>query len=689
MSDSSFNPRSNALKNILNNPKEEKKSFGKEEFLARRRYFLEKLENEGGIPKPKSLIDNSSTKRKPSNEKIKTTTFSYKKNITTTPTTTTSIKNESSKSMTSTSNTNVKTNKIEKITLPAHEWTIASAKSESLKKIIDMAEKKDTNTVGKSVFNARQKFFADSQLNNVDQLMPRPSTPPGYVYFERCPSPSYEPLNYRRNSYGLYSSNTTLSPSLKPSTPSYSLSSSPTPSAPSPVTTYSLPWEHGNKKDLSYSKQNSSSNHQHHGIEVLENKSLVSEEIIIPLPEPVSFKKEKLIMEDEPLSIKIEKIEAEKPMLPKIFESLPEPIQKNSMILPEDKPLTVNIIKVESIKPQLPKHFVAVIEEKLPEPIKFKKEKLIVDEPIELITVMVPLSEKHLPKIIYLMPKPITFTKELLPNDKLLEFKIETINYPIKQIPKIITILPEPVKISSQPLPQDKPIEIITEKVTLDEKKIPKIINIPSSDIKHENHFFERNNLKSNLNKTMDISSLSLESNIEEKKEIKKNNDGLLNTYYSSESQPLIDFENDITDLPNENQPLLSFNDKPLIDIDIMNNEELTENHMNTITEETLISLDENLLIETKENFVKKTNSVSSISELLNSNGKLSLDEPLPRKSIPISPDSYNAEKNENDGDDDLIEFSGSEMSDKVKNWYNVVDDAISKEKDKVEESLL
>jgi len=69
--DSSFNPKSNAFKNILNEPKEEKRSFGKEEFLARRRFFLEKLENEGGIPKPKPFVNKSpAVNKKTSFEKL-------------------------------------------------------------------------------------------------------------------------------------------------------------------------------------------------------------------------------------------------------------------------------------------------------------------------------------------------------------------------------------------------------------------------------------------------------------------------------------------------------------------------------------------------------------------------------------------------------------------------------------------
>jgi len=294
-SGSSYNPQSNALKNILKNPKEEKRTFGKEEFLARRRYFLEKLENEGGVPKPKPFISNS-TKKKISNDKIKT---SFNKTVNTSDGTksTTTIKNKITKTndikntssnneiKSTSSNNEIKStssnNEIkstssnnENVNLHKNEWTLANAKSESLKKILTLAEKKDTHTVGKNVFNARQKFFADSQLSSVEQLMPRPSTPPGYCYFERCPSPSYEPV--RRNSYGLYSSTSPALSSSAISSSSPVLSSALPSGSPSlsSSSTYSLPWEHGNnkKKDIIQPKPQKSTNI----IESLENTPLIS-----------------------------------------------------------------------------------------------------------------------------------------------------------------------------------------------------------------------------------------------------------------------------------------------------------------------------------------------------------------------------------------------------------------------------
>ncbi|OUM65564.1 hypothetical protein PIROE2DRAFT_7405 [Piromyces sp. E2] len=608
-SDSSFFPKSNAFK-----------SFGKEEFLARRKFFLQKLENEGGIPKPKSLINNSSsTKKKSSNEKIKTT---YKKPITTTSTDTTS----SATTSPATTASNIKITKSpivekEKTILPDHEWSISSAKSESLKKIIDMAGKKETNTVGKSVFNARQKFFADSQLSSVDQLMPRPATPPGYCYYERCPSPSIEP---RRNSYSLYTSS---SPALSSSS---ILSSSPTPvNAPSPKpATYSLPWEHGNtkKKNTVQPKPQTPTN----VIESLEQCPLVSEET---LPDPVTFSKEAL-PKDNPISINIEKVEAVKPMVAKILESLPEPIKFTTQTISIDEPSTVKIIKVEEIKPSLPKHI--FIEEKLPEPVIFTKMSLPNDQPIELMTYVI-----EMPKM---------------------------------NIPKLIHILPEPVSITKQALPQDEPLEIETVNVAAEEKKIPEKIYISDKydDVNNE--------LKTDIEKTINISSLALESNIEEKKGSKRSSDGSLNNYYSSETQPLIDIDSDVSENVNEKQPLLDLNNetinvitenKPLIDFDEKPLIDFsTENTNNNITENTLISFDDDYDNEIKN----KKNSIGSISELLNSNGTLSLDDPLPRKSIPTYPSEDNTVN-------DLIEFSDSDnLSDKVKNWYTVVDNAISNE---------
>jgi len=664
-SESLFNPQSNALKNILKKPKEEKKTFGKQEFLARRKFFIQKLENDGGIPKPKSLINNSSTKKKTSNEKIKnavTITKSINKTLSPQPV-----------------STKPKTTNIEKISLPpSHEWSLSSAKSESLKKIIDLAEKKDTNTVGKNVFNARQKFFADSQLNSVDQLMPRPCTPPGYVYFEKCPSPSLEP---RRNSYSLYSSSPVLSPSLKPASPSlrpaspYLKPASPIPSlstlssSPTPTTTYSLPWEHGNnrKKDVVTPPKQ----HTNNSIEALEKVPLVSEESIV-LPEPVNFKKESLMIE-EPTEVKIEKVEASEPMIPKLIKLLPKPVKVSTIALPNDEPIFVQTIKAEEIKPEVPK--LIVIPEKLPESVKFEKVPLPDDEPIELTTEFLKMSEVN--------------------------------------IPKVIQILPEPVKISKEALPHDEPLDIMTETVVASEQQIPKPIEIEQPD--------ERVNMKTNINKTMDISSLTLESNIEEKKENKKNYDLLSNkplidfdNDYSSgsdsientnENQPLLDLGNEIMNNYNndlllgnfESQPLLNnntksslpefnndllsgnFDNQPLIDF----NNEITEVSNNNMTENTLISFDENsLLIDVKkeEYSPNKTSSIGSITELLMNNGTLSLDEPLPRKSIPATP---NSDMNEN-----LIELSESEMSDKVKNWYNVVETAINKEEN-LDESLI
>jgi hypothetical protein len=672
-SDSSFFPKSNAFKSILNKPKEEKKSFGKEEFLARRKFFLQKLESEGGIPKPKSLINNSSTKKKTSNEKIKTT---YNKPISSsTSNVTNNIKSTKSNEV----------EKKEKIVLPDHEWSVSSAKSESLKKIIDLAGKKETNTVGKNIFDARQKFFADSQLSSVDQLMPRPATPPGYCYFERCPSPSIEP---RRNSYSLYTSS---SPSLSSST---ILSSSPKPViAPSPKpATYSLPWEHGNdrKKDVVQPKPKSPVN----VIESLEKLPLVSEETI--KLDPISFTKETLPM-DEPSTIKIEKVEIIKPMVGKIIEFLPEPIQFTTETLSFDEPLTVKTINVEEIKPYLPKR--VTIQEKLPEPIKFTKEQLPMDEPINLNTTKIEIPKMNIPKLIHILPEPVSFEKEVLPQDKLNDVIIEKVVSSNAETPKIINIMPEPVKVSNVLLPNDEPLKIENINVSAEEKKIPEKIYI--SDKYDE----VNTELKSDIAKTMDISSLTLESNIEEKKENRKSSDSLLNNYYTNETQPLIDINSESSENKSDNidenqpllehqqslhekQPLIDFNDeiiddiqKPLIDFDnelIIDNKPLidfnTESINNNITGNTLISFDDEHDIEVKN----KKSSIGSISELLN-NGTLSIDEPLPRKSIP----TY---QNEDNTVNDLIDFSDSDnLSDKVKNWYNIIDNALTNEENKNE----
>jgi len=614
-----FNPKSNALKNILKNPKEEKKSFGKEEFLARRKFFLQKLENDGGIPKPKTPINNSITKKKISNEKIKTAFIATKNtNTTVSPLIPTSSSNNNKSN-------NTNNNNDEKINLPpAHEWSITSAKSESLKKIIDLAEKKDTNTVGKNVFNARQKFFADSQLNSVDQLMPRPCTPPGYVYFEKCPSPSLEP---RRNSYGVYSSSPVLSPSLKPASPIPSLSilsSSPTPS----TSTYSLPWEYSNNKKKEDTQQKSQSNNN--GIESLEKIPLISEE---SLPDPVNFKKE-IIDIEKPIDIITENVEASKPMIPKIITLLPKPVQKTTIPLPLDESIPIEIFKVETVAPQFPKHI--TISKKLPESVKFEKIQLPNDKPIELSVEVVELSKRHMPKKIHLLPESIEIKKEVLPEDEPLEIKTKIVDVGYQQIPKIIKNVEQPKETINNDLMND----YYTNK------------SKPLIDI--DDNITSYNSSTENINRNQTFISF---------------NNEIIDS--SKQSESLIDIDSNLfTD---------NYQVKPLIDFD--NN--TTEINTNSMTEKPLISFDENpLLIDVKDeikNEKTKTNSIGSISELL-INGTLSINDPLPRKSIPPTP---NSEINGN-----LIELSESEMTDKVKNWYNVVENAINREEN-LEDSLI
>ncbi|ORX49745.1 hypothetical protein BCR36DRAFT_353493 [Piromyces finnis] len=631
-SDSLFSPKSNTFKNILSKPKEEKKSFGKEEFLARRKFFLQKLENDGGIPKPKSLINNSVSKKKTSNDKIK---LSFNKPV---------VSSSNIKSTRSTID--------EKIVIPDHNWSVSSAKSESLKKIIDLAGKKETNTVGKNVFNERQKFFADSQLSSVDQLMPRPATPPGYCYYEKCPSPSLEP---RRNSYGLYTSSSPVlgSSDYKPSSPipviSSPIISSPVIAPTQKTTTYSLPWEHGNsrKKEVVQTKPQTKPLNV---IESLEKCPLVSEEVV-KIQESINTTSETSQID--------EKIESIKPLVPNIIEPLPEPIKYSTEVLANDEPLFISTINVEKINPSLPKHI--FIEEKLPDSLVFTREQLPNDEPIELTISIVNMPEMKIPKLIHILPEPITYTKELLPYDELLEVKTETIVCDSIQTPKIITIMPEPAKVTSELLPQDQLINVETVYVDAEEKKTPEKIFI---------------------------------DNIEENIENGNSGDDSINNYCTNETnetQPLIDINSEVSDYSkNENekieekQPLidlLDFNneisnniieDKPLIDFDNNIFENNTENNNSNLTENNLINFEDDFNIE-NETKKSKTNSISSISELLSNNISLSLDEPLPRKSIPTYPSE--------DTVNDLIEFSDDDnLSDKVKNWYNVVDNAIINE---------
>jgi len=617
----SFNPKSNAFKSILKEPKEEKRSFGKEEFLARRRFFLEKLESEGGIPKPKPFVSKSPAVNKKASVEINKT--SHNKDVNPTST----IKNnEKIKKTPRKINTDINIEK-ENVCLPDHEWSISSAKSESLRKIIDLANKGETNTVGKSVFSARQKFFADSQLSNVDQLMPRPSTPPGFCYIERCPSPFEN--SKRRNSYNTHSNTQTLSnspivaPNPKPASPSLS------------GAIFSLPWEYGDKKkEIVQPKPQPKMN-----ITLLEDQSLVPEDII-KLPEPISFKKESLSI-DQPTIIQIEKVEVSKPMTAKILESLPSPVQFNIEALSVDMPLFVNIIKVDNIEPQLPKHFFI-----LPESVISEKVLLPNDEPIEIITETIPMPEMNIPKIIHILPEPVSITREILPQDDLLNVITETVVADEKQIPQIITILPEPVKVTNELLSQEKPLEVKIENVIAEEKQIPETLRMVD-----EEFFYERDELKSDLLKTTNFSPLTLESNIQEKKETKKAiNDDIINSYYFNETQQLIDIDNEMIETVNEKQSLHDFDSENIYDM------------YDNITENSSI------------------NSNSSISEYLNKNGTLNLDEPLPRKSIPI----YN---NNEEQLDDLINLSENDVTDNVKNWYNIIDNSINEE-DSLEEKI-
>jgi len=479
-----------------------------------------------------------------------------------------------------------------------------------IQKIIDLANKGETNTVGKSVFSARQKFFADSQLSNVDQLMPRPSTPPGYCYIDRCPSPSFETSN-RRHSYSMCSTSQSLSssPIIAPS---------PKPANPSLSTTFSLPWERSSKKkELIQPKPQTQMN----VIKFLEKHSLVSENVI-ELPEPVAFKKEVLSI-DIPITIQIKNVETLNPMIAKILESLPEPIQINTETLPDDKLISFDIINNKIIKPQLPKKFFF-----LPDPVKFEKVFLSYDESLETITEFISMPIKHIPRSIHILPEPVNVTREILPQDTLLDINKEFVVTNEKQISKICTILPEPVKVTNILLPQDEPFYVETVNIIPEEKHIPENIKLVIDEV-----FNERSTLKSDLIKTTYISSLTLESNIEAKKETKKTNyNDLLNGFQSIETEPF-----NIT--MNEKQQLLDYD---------------TENINSNITENASI------------------NSNSSINEFLSNKGTLYLNDPLPRKSIP----TY--ENNEEQFN--LIDLSENDITDKVKNWYNVVDNAINEE---------
>lgn len=231
MSDSLFNSssKSTAYKTIFGSSKDTQKlGVGKEEFLARRRLFLEKAQNENNIknsarsttPKPRSF-------KKPEQNLNSTKTYSkptYSSNATTS-----STKASSTKKVYSTAYTKIPDN-LPKTTGLAG---ISSPKSNSLKSILTQMNR-GNQYVSTDEFRSRRKAFEDAQLNDITQLLPRPLTPSGYTYYGRS-SP-------------LLGSDRPWSPaSERPWSPAYERRGSPTPSFDSErsfgTSEVRLPWE--------------------------------------------------------------------------------------------------------------------------------------------------------------------------------------------------------------------------------------------------------------------------------------------------------------------------------------------------------------------------------------------------------------------------------------------------------------
>ncbi|ORX60036.1 hypothetical protein BCR36DRAFT_366036 [Piromyces finnis] len=229
---------SNAYKSIFNNKDKKDVGVGKDEFLARRRFFLEMAQNESKNAK-KSFSPSHVTNRYTSNLKpepkfrpIKSTSSaSFSRD----PSSNASNKTSSSKT-TNSSTTNLRPF-ITKISDDVPKTLTGSAgfsapKSNSLKNILSQVGR-NNQFVSNDEFRSRRKAFEDAQTNDITQLLPRPLTPSGYCYYGRS-----SPLLGGRP----------WSPaSERPWSPAYERHGSPTPSFDSErsfgASEVRLPWE--------------------------------------------------------------------------------------------------------------------------------------------------------------------------------------------------------------------------------------------------------------------------------------------------------------------------------------------------------------------------------------------------------------------------------------------------------------
>jgi len=182
---------SNAYKSIFANKDKKTVGVGKDEFLARRRFFLEMAQNDNKSVK-KAPSSNHITSRYTSNLKpepkfkpIKSTSnASFSKDPSSTASNKTSNKTPASKSSTTNlrpTYTKLPENAQKTITGSAG---FSSPKSNSLKNILSQVGR-NNQFVSNDEFRSRRKAFEDAQLNDITQLLPRPLTPSGYSYYGR------------------------------------------------------------------------------------------------------------------------------------------------------------------------------------------------------------------------------------------------------------------------------------------------------------------------------------------------------------------------------------------------------------------------------------------------------------------------------------------------------------------------
>jgi len=229
---------SNTYKNIFNNKEKKSVGVGKDEFLARRRFFLEMAQNENNKNDkkvPSSHVTSrytSNLKPEPKFKPIKSTSsaaFSRDLSSNKTSNTTSSAKSNLRPTYTKLPENGPKT-----ITGNAG---FSSPKSNSLKNILSQVGR-NNQFVSNDEFRSRRKAFEDAQLNDITQLLPRPLTPSGYCYYGRS-SP-------------LLGSDRPWSPaSERPWSPAYERRGSPTPSFDSErsfgASEVRLPWERPNQ----------------------------------------------------------------------------------------------------------------------------------------------------------------------------------------------------------------------------------------------------------------------------------------------------------------------------------------------------------------------------------------------------------------------------------------------------------